>query len=354
MRYRQLLYEIGENGVFGHAYYSHENSKLALVGTLTHIKRLERLDDGGVYVLMEGIGRFYIKNVISEKPYLKARVQIFRDFIKDPDLLSSLEYSILDEVRYSVKIMKLLYPSNNYTLNDLVIKNKPLVKYRDRSVVSGGSGGSSQSSTATATATKTMTSTTTQPSSSLSSSAPVIMNNLSPATATATASADKKDTNTNINAQDTTVYQNIVLDNDDLVISNEEDIDDNNNDDDSDYCRLISLESQRREIRRRSAFSFAVMDMLKTEPITKLIFLQEPVTEKRNARILKVLQDSTAFLEGEVLKRGLVKDNDGLKLLRQAAIDDTNDVTNGLPATGFLPVCDKITGEWLMSPAIME
>ncbi|CAK9252425.1 unnamed protein product [Sphagnum jensenii] len=43
MRYRQLLYEIGDGGVFGHAYYSQEHSKLAMVGTLVRVKRMERL-----------------------------------------------------------------------------------------------------------------------------------------------------------------------------------------------------------------------------------------------------------------------------------------------------------------------
>ena len=204
MRYRQLLYDIGENGVFGHAYYSQENSKLALAGTLTRIKRLERLDDGGIYVVMEGVGRFYIKSIISEKPYLKAKVQIFRDFVKNDELLTKLEYSILDEVRYSVKIMKMLYPTNNYTLNDLVVKNIP---YLD-----------------------------------------------------------------NINKHNN--------EDEDEVVEEEED--------DASYCRLISLESRKRELKRRSTFSFAVMDMLKTDPVTKLLFLQEPVIEKRNTRILKV------------------------------------------------------------------
>ena len=76
---------------------------------------------------MEGIGRYYIKNVISEKPYLRAKVQIFSDFSLNNIKLNNLEKLILNEVRYSVKIMKLLYPSNNYTLNELVIKNRPFL-----------------------------------------------------------------------------------------------------------------------------------------------------------------------------------------------------------------------------------
>jgi hypothetical protein len=128
MRYRQLLYEVGENGVLGHVYYSQENQKLALVGTLARIKKTERLDDGGLYVLMEGIGRFYLRDVFSEKPYLRARVQYFSDYCVNDELLSLLERKVFEEVRYSVKIMKLLYPQNNYTMNEAVLRYRPKIK----------------------------------------------------------------------------------------------------------------------------------------------------------------------------------------------------------------------------------
>ena len=98
MRYRQLFNEIGEKGTFGHIYYSQENQKLALVGTLARVKRIERLDDGGMYVLMEGIGRFYLKDVVSEKPFLKAKVQLFCDFSENEVLLESLEQKVLEQV----------------------------------------------------------------------------------------------------------------------------------------------------------------------------------------------------------------------------------------------------------------
>ena len=153
--------------------------------------------------------------------------------MNNDELLSQLEFAILDEVRYSVKIMKLLYPSNNYTLNDLVVKNKPYLKnnYNKRPKLN----------------------------------IDIINNN--------------NNNNNNNNDISTQIIKN----------SNNNIDDDNNNDeDDSNYCRVVSVETLSREIKRRSSFSFAVMDMLKTDPVTKLIFLQEPVIEKRNARILKV------------------------------------------------------------------
>ena len=129
MRYRQLLNDVGEGGIFGHVYYSQENSKIALVGTLARIKRTERLDDGGIYVVMEGIGRFYTRDVIAEKPYLKAKVQVFKDYTENEQLADVLEQNVLSEVRYSVKLMKLLYPQNNYTMNNLVLQYRPPLLY---------------------------------------------------------------------------------------------------------------------------------------------------------------------------------------------------------------------------------
>jgi len=125
MRYRQLLNEIGNGGTFGHVFFSQDNSKLALVGTLARIKKTERLDDGGIYVVMEGIGRFYIRDIISDKPYLKARVQPFNDYCENEPLMQVLEQKVLKEVRLSVKVMKLLYPQNNYTMNEAVLKYRP-------------------------------------------------------------------------------------------------------------------------------------------------------------------------------------------------------------------------------------
>jgi len=185
MRYRQLFNDVGDNGVFGHIYYNQENQKLALVGTLSKIKRIERLDDGGMYVLMEGVGRFYIRDVVAEKPYLKARVQIFNDYSKDEIMLRSLEQKVFEQVRYSVKIMKLLYPQNNYTMSESVLKFRP----------------------------------------------------------------------------------NIALSN----------------------VRSVSTSSADDKLDRRTKFSFAIMDMLKTDPITKILFIQDYVTEKRYKTVLKVL-----------------------------------------------------------------
>lgn len=247
MRYRQLLNDIGEGGLFGHVYYSQENSKIALVGTLARVKKTERLDDGGIYVVMEGVGRFYTRDVLAEKPYLKARVQTFKDYTENSALATNLELNVLNEVRYSVKLMKLLYPQNNYTMNALVYQNKPVVA--------------------------------------------------------------------------------------------------------RDGIRSVNLSDEESEMERRSRFSFAAIDMLKVDPVSKLIFLQEPVIEKRYAQILKVLEESIAFLEGELRKRGIVTEV-GLAKLKQEALADTSDL-EPMNMKSWFPDNYK-DGDWAMGPTLLQ
>lgn len=195
MRYRQLINEVGENGIFGHVHYSQVHSKLALVGTLARIKRIDRLEDGGMFVLSEGVGLFYIRDLKTEKPYLKARIQIFQDYCENESVMQELESKLLNEVRYSVKLMQMLYPQNNYTLSDLVVRNRPLSCVHDLHGVHEMHG-----------------------------------------------------------------------------------------------VRGVILTGAEYETARRSKFSFAAMDMLKTDPATKLLFLQEPLLEKRYTSMLQVYE----------------------------------------------------------------
>jgi len=205
--------------------------------------------------VMEGIGRFYIKEVVAEKPYLRAKVQVFNDYVENESILAALEQSVFDEVRYSVKVMKLLYPQNNYTINDIVLDYRPI-----REV------------------------------------------------------AGKRD---------------------------------------------VSLVDYQSELERRSKFSFAVIGMLKTDPATKLVFLQEPILEKRYGKILKVLQESTTFLEGELKKRGVLGDSkESLMRLRSEALSDQSDIEDILNAANSSPNnwvpknYNTTTGDWNMSPSL--
>ena len=247
MRYRQLLNDIGDQRMFGHIYYSQENSKLALVGTLSKVKRIERLDDGGMYAIMIGLGTFYIKEIVGEKPYLKAKVKIFYDYTERKELLDLLELKVFDEVRYSVKIMKILYPQNNYTMNEAFLKFRPVIPSKNQ--------------------------------------------------------------------------RNIILD---------------------------DLHS---EIEKKSKFSYGAMGMLKTDAITKLLFLQQPILERRYSAMLKVLEESTAFLEGELRKKGMYSDT-GLQELRASLSHDFTDIIP-FKASSWYPYNFK-DGEWKQVPVLFE
>jgi ATP-dependent Lon protease len=186
MRYRQLIYDVGDNGYFGYSFYSQEVAKLALVGTLARIRKVERLEDGGQYVFMEGYQRFYIQELVSDKPYLKARIQYYYDYTKytSAEELEKLGQQLLDELRYSVKLMRILYPQNNYTLNEDVLRFRPL--YTEPGV------------------------------------------------------------------------------------------------------RRVRTVPTRTIVNKLSGFSYAAMELLRTEPVTKLAFLQEPIIEKRLWKMIEV------------------------------------------------------------------
>ena len=234
MRYREMIWHVVNNcgGVFGCVYYSQEMLKMSLVGTLARITRQDRMDDGGNYILMEGIGRFYVQEVVADKPYIKARVQIFSDFSEDPAALEELEQAVLREMRLSVKMMQILYPHNTYNLLDSVLRWRPPVPIDD--------------------------------------------------------------------------------------------------------VRQVQMPSSRPEMDRRINFSYAIMEMLKTDAQTKQHFLQEPVLERRFRSMLKVLVESTAFLEKELRKRGVITDL-GLEKLKADMLADHSDlfpkITAATPAT---------------------
>lgn len=55
-------------------------------------------------VVIEGVERFYLEEILSEKPYIKARVQPFQDYSENSDVLDQLEQAVFDEVRTNVQV----------------------------------------------------------------------------------------------------------------------------------------------------------------------------------------------------------------------------------------------------------
>jgi hypothetical protein len=84
------------------------------------------LEDGRTFVNIEAFDRFYIQEIIAEKPYIKARVQTFTDFTESNEyVLGRLEAQIFDEVRFNMKMMKILFPLKNYSLNANILLHRP-------------------------------------------------------------------------------------------------------------------------------------------------------------------------------------------------------------------------------------
>lgn len=129
MQNRQLFNDVGD-GVFGLVYLNPQAQKLALVGTLARVKHRKILEDGRSFIVVEGIKRFYLKEFISDKPYIKARIQTFDDYFEDEDMLNDLEQRIFEEVRFNVKLMELLFPQKNYTIAQNIIENKPSLRVK--------------------------------------------------------------------------------------------------------------------------------------------------------------------------------------------------------------------------------
>lgn len=126
MKHRLLLNNVGDTGgVFGFSYLSTTQQKLALVGTLARITSRKILEDGRSFVVVEGLERFYIQEIIADKPYLKAKIITFKDYTEQPNILDELENKIFNEVRCNVKLMEILFPQKNYTLNPHILLHRP-------------------------------------------------------------------------------------------------------------------------------------------------------------------------------------------------------------------------------------
>jgi ATP-dependent Lon protease len=125
MKYRQLLTDAGDNS-FGISYYSQPLQKLGLVGTLAKIKSQKMFDDGRVYALIECTQRYYVEEIISDRPYIKARVRTFHDYTESMGLLNQLEQSLYNDIHINFKYLKMLYPDQDYSLNAGITKYQPI------------------------------------------------------------------------------------------------------------------------------------------------------------------------------------------------------------------------------------
>jgi len=251
MRYRQMLNDVGENGQFGSIYFSHHASKSALVGTIAKIKRIDRLEDGGCYATIVGVKRFYLQELLADKPYTKARVQVFEDYVQNEVLAREFELNLFEELRYSVKMMKMLYPNNNFTLTDLILQHRPQLP----------------------------------------------VNGLG---------------------------------------------------------RQVKIFTPAMEAQRCSLFTYAVMDMIKTDPVNKLVNLQVYHLEKRLKQLIKVLKESNKFLSNELsVVRGIVDVNQ-MGNLRADLLADMSDLQRSTFAKTLASPSMTKDNDFVMQSMFME
>ena len=57
------------------------------VGTATHIHKMFKLPDGSLRLIVQGLARLKLEEVVSTEPYLRARVATANDNTQDTDRL---------------------------------------------------------------------------------------------------------------------------------------------------------------------------------------------------------------------------------------------------------------------------
>src|SRR5436309_1330386 len=57
------------------------------VGTATHIHKMFKLPDGSLRLIVQGLARLTLERIVSTDPYLRARVSVALDDVKDADRL---------------------------------------------------------------------------------------------------------------------------------------------------------------------------------------------------------------------------------------------------------------------------
>src|SRR6476661_5308099 len=62
-----------------------QQSDLYPVGTATHIHKMFKLPDGSLRLIVQGLARVRLDEVVSSQPYLRARITPVDDELKDDD-----------------------------------------------------------------------------------------------------------------------------------------------------------------------------------------------------------------------------------------------------------------------------
>jgi hypothetical protein len=122
LRFRQMFIENSQVGVL---HYSPINQKLALVGTIAKVKERQYMPDGRLFVAVEGKERFFVREIVSDKPYLQGKAVNFADYSEFPANIERIEYEVAYHIRINLQMIQWLYPQRNLTMSAKVIENLP-------------------------------------------------------------------------------------------------------------------------------------------------------------------------------------------------------------------------------------
>lgn len=125
MRYREMINDIGLGGYISFFYYSQETAQVCLAGTLAKVIDIVRYDDGGMLIKFKGIRPVFLDSIVKDRPYIIGRVNMIDDFVLDEEQMRTLEIRVLNSIRYSVKLLNVLYPQNKSVLGEQILKNMP-------------------------------------------------------------------------------------------------------------------------------------------------------------------------------------------------------------------------------------
>eukprot|EP01040_Poterioochromonas_malhamensis_P003857 gene3857-4120_t len=318
MRYKRFINEMEENEkLFGSTYYTvgyNNPGKMGLAGTITKVKKVERLEDGAMFVTVEGIGRYWIDDLFTDTPYYRGHVRHIYDITEEDPNLDTLDYpvlnrlttNILQELRITMTYASLLLPDKPYLLSEKFLKSLPPIFYQLSNERNSNRKTSKKSQKTLFRPTRTVT----IPDYDIDS---FMLKGVS--------------------FGEREGYPHVLT-------------------------KARRGEYFDSEVEKLTKFSFHVLSLLKIDLTTKLKCLQIFHIERRLLKISEILKNTIAFSEGELLRKNLLTKAQ-IEELKLELVDDCfnwqswANFSNTSKLQKWLPE-NYIDGDWKMRPALMD
>eukprot|EP01031_Cornospumella_fuschlensis_P024629 gene24628-29757_t len=136
MNHRQLFTEQGKHGHVGVVYFNTNNNKPALIGTIAELEDLDFKSSGHITATMRGVDRFYISEVLQERPYPKALVQRFHDVTEDIGKVRYWSQELFETIQFNLKMLQILNPTHVYVMSEEMLQFRPPALLPDARTVS--------------------------------------------------------------------------------------------------------------------------------------------------------------------------------------------------------------------------